>query len=202
MSWVETVATAFGVLSVAFYIARSAWSWPTGLAQVALSVFAFHEVKLYSDMVLQIVFVPIQAYGWWYWLYGDPNRAEPPITRMSARAAGGWAAAAVALTLALGYFMGATFGAAMPYPDAAIAVLSLIAQYLLARKVLENWAIWIAVDVLAEYVYASKGLYLFTGLYAAFLLMATGGLIAWIAAYRRQPPPASERGFEAIVARA
>jgi nicotinamide mononucleotide transporter len=195
MSPVETIATAFGVLSVLFYITRSIWSWPTGLVQVALSIVTFYEVKLYSDMVLQIIYVPLQLYGWWHWLYGDKSRAELPITRITPAAAAGWLIAAAVLTAALGYMMQTRFGAAMAYPDAAIAVCSLIAQYLLARKVLENWAIWIAIDILALYVYFSKSLYLFTGLYAVFLHLAAFGLIAWIRAYHRQPPPPTARAF-------
>jgi nicotinamide mononucleotide transporter len=199
MSPVEIIATAFGVLSVLFYIRRSIWSWPTGLVQVALSIVTFYEVQLYSDMVLQIIYVPLQLYGWWHWLYGDKTRGELPITRMTPAAAVGWTVAAAVLTAALGYVMQTRFGAAMAFPDAAIAVCSLIAQYLLARKVLDNWTIWIAVDILALYVYFSKGLYLFTGLYAVFLVLASCGLYAWIQAFRQQfLKPQS--GFEVVPA--
>jgi nicotinamide mononucleotide transporter PnuC len=76
--------------------------------------------------------------------------------------------------------------AALPYWDATIAVLSLLAQYLLARKVLENWLIWIAVDVLAIGVYLAKQLYVTSGLYAVFLCMAVAGFFAWRGSYRQQ----------------
>jgi nicotinamide mononucleotide transporter len=186
MSLIDLVASVFGVLSVWYSIRRSIWAWPTGLVQVVLLIFTFHQSRLYSDMMLQIIYVPLQLYGWWHWLYGDKTRPELPITRLSAAAAVGWVVAAIAMTAIDGYVMKRYFNADFPYLDGAIAVFSLVATYLLARKVLDNWPIWIGVDILALYVYPMKGLYVVAGLYALFLVMAIGGFYEWTRAYKSQ----------------
>ena len=94
-------------------------------------------------------------------------------------AALGWAATAAVGIAGLGLAMDRGTDAALPYWDATTTVLSLIAQYLLARKVLENWVLWIVVDVLCIGIYGVKGLYPTAGLYAVFLVLATIGLITW-----------------------
>src|SRR3954470_97427 len=155
----EITAVVFGLLSVIFTIRQSIWCWPTGLVNVILYVLIFKEAHLYSDVVLQVIYVPLQLYGWYHWLRGNRNGPNLPITRLSLPAIGIWTAIAVNLIAIDGYIMHRYFNAALPWWDAAIAVLSLIAQYLLARKVLDNWMIWIAVDILALGVYTAKGLY-------------------------------------------
>ena len=199
MSLLEITAVAFGLLSVLFTVWESLWLWPTGLVSVALYIVVFHEARLYSDMVLQAIYVPMQVYGWWYWLRKRPGEVDVSIRRITPGAAIGWLVVAAMGTLADGWMMHRYFGAALPWWDAAIVVLSLVAQYLLARKVLENWLIWIAVDILALGVYSARQLYLTTGLYAVFLILATLGLVQWIRSYRKQQGPPIARGFEVVV---
>jgi nicotinamide mononucleotide transporter len=197
MSPLEITAVVFGLLSVAFTIRQSIWCWPTGLVNVILYVAIFYQARLYSDVVLQLIYVPLQLYGWWHWLRGRQTQNELPVTRLTPAAMAIWAAVAAILIAADGFIMHRYFNAALPWWDAAIAVLSLIAQYLLARKVLENWLIWIAVDILALGVYATKGLYLTTGLYGVYLVLASLGLVAWIQS-RKQTT--ARRGFEVVTA--
>jgi nicotinamide mononucleotide transporter len=179
MSPVEIVAVVFGLLCVWLTTRQNVWCWPTGLVQVVLFVYVFFQAGLYSDVLLHLIYIVLQFYGWYHWLHGGRDRQPPPVTRLARAAAGGWAVVAVLGTGGLGSAMARLPDSALPYWDAAIAVLSLIAQYLLARKVLENWLIWIAVDVLAVGVYTAKGLYLTAGLYAVFLGLATLGYVAW-----------------------
>jgi nicotinamide mononucleotide transporter len=198
MSPVEVTAVAFGLACVILTIRQSISAWPTGLIQVLLYIWIFKQTRLYSDMVLHVIYVPMQLYGWYHWLHGkgrDPELEQIPITRMSGVSILGWTIAAAAAIAIDGFVMRRYFDAALPYWDAAIAVLSLVAQYLLARKVLENWAIWIAVDLIAIGVYWNKGIKLTAGLYAVFLVLATIGLIAWIRAYHKQ---LARPGFEPL----
>jgi nicotinamide mononucleotide transporter len=194
MSPLEIAAVVTGFLSVFFTIYRSNWLWPTGLVSVALYAVVFYEARLYSDVVLQAIFIPLQVYGWWHWVHGAQDAPELPIRRLGVNEALGFAALAGGLIALDGYLMHRYADAALPYWDAAIAVLSLLAQYLIARKVLENWLIWIAVDMLALGVYWAKDLRLTTALYAVFLVMAGLGLVAWTRAYRKQPRPACSSG--------
>jgi nicotinamide mononucleotide transporter len=151
-----------------------------------LFAWVFFHARLYSDFLLHLVYVVLQFYGWYRWLQGARPGESLPITRLTRRQWGWVLGVSAGGTAALGLTMHRVFDAAAPYPDAAIAVLSLLATFLLARKVLENWYLWIAVDVLAIGVYFARSLYITTGLYSLFLGLATIGLISWKRSLRQQ----------------
>lgn len=144
-----------------------------------LYIFIFYEVKLYSDMLLHVVYVVMQFYGWYYWLYGSKRKDSIPVTRNRLSHNLLLVCLIATLTVSWGYLMARATNAALPYPDAFTTVASLFAQWLLARKKLESWLIWIAVDIVAIGVYTAKDLYLTAGLYAVFLCMASAGYLAW-----------------------
>ena len=180
MSVIEIVAVCFGVACVWLTIRQNIWCWPTGLVQVVLFIWIFYQAKLYSDVMLHVVYVVLGFYGWWYWLHGGREAKQLPVTRLPSKHLVLWIMLGAAGTAALGGAMARYTDAALPYWDAATTVLSLVAQYLLARKVLENWEFWIVVDVIAVGVYLTKELYLTSGLYAVFLILAVIGLITWM----------------------
>src|SRR5690606_16369248 len=129
---------------------------------------------------LQGFFFAIQAYGWWHWLHGDKSRsAELPVSTLRMRGRAGWAAAGAVGTWLWGEFMLRHTDAALPFWDAFILIFSLIAQWLQARKRLENWAVWMAVNTIAIGVFWEKDLRGYAGLYGAFLCLAVAGHIAW-----------------------
>lgn len=186
MSVIEWVATIFGLLCVGLYVRQNVWSWPTGLVQVVLFAWVFYKAKLYSDVLLHLVYVVLQIYGWYQWTRGGTKEDRLPLSRLNASGVAVALGTAAGGTLALGYVMSRYTDASLPYWDAGIAAISLVAQYLIARKVLENWLLWIVVDVLAIGVYWAKGLHVTTVLYAVFLCMATAGWFAWRKSYRQQ----------------
>ena len=179
MSPIEVTAAVFGVVCVALFARQSVWAWPTGLVQVALFVYVFYEARLYADFGLHIVYVGLQLYGWYHWLYGPRDDRPLPVTRLTPAAAVCWVSVAAAGTTGLGYVLDTFTNADYPYWDSAIAALSLVAQYLIARKVLENWLFWIVVNVLGIGLYWVKGLYPTTVLYCVFLVLAVWGYLAW-----------------------
>ena len=180
MSPIETLAVALGIACVYLIIRQNIWCWPIGIAMVTLYAWIFYDARLYSDAGLQVIYIGLQIYGWYYWLTGKAaSEAQAPIIMLTARWRGTWATIAVAATAALGFVMSTYTDADLAYWDATTTVLSLIAQALLSRKVLENWLVWIAVDVLAIGIYSYKELYLTAGLYAVFLGMASWGLLVW-----------------------
>ncbi len=185
MNHLELAATVMGVVSVTLTVRQNIWCWPTGLVMVTLYFFIFKEAKLYSDMGLQVVYVFMQLYGWYFWLNGK-NQGPADIKVLTPQARMAWGAASAVGIVGLGYGMGQFTDAALPYWDAATTVLSLVAQWLLGRKVLENWAIWITVDVLAIGVYINRDLHLTAGLYGVFLLLAATGLWTWIKEWRHE----------------
>ena len=179
MTWIESIAVAFGLLCVWLTIRENIWCWPAGLVQVALYVVIFYQVKLYSDLILHVIYIPMGVYGWYHWLHGGRNRGVLTVSTLTARARLAWLTIVAAGTVASGYLMTTLTDASVPYPDAFTTVASLVAQWLMARKKWESWLLWIAVDVVAIAIYWHKSLALTAGLYAVFLILATIGLLAW-----------------------
>ena len=182
----EWTAVAFGIVSVYLSVRENVWSWPTGIINVSMYVYIFLHAKLYADSGLQVFYVCISFYGWWNWLYGGENRSELHITRLSRKMALTLPVAGVIGAIALGTFLKHTTDAALPYADSTLTVASLIAQYLMTRKVLENWAIWVVADVAYIGMYIYKDLYPTAFLYAVFLVLATMGWIQWKRTWRTQ----------------
>jgi nicotinamide mononucleotide transporter len=177
----EIAGTVLGLVGVALMIRQNIWGWPVGLVQVAIYAWVFYDARLYSDALLQICFFALQAYGWWHWLRNKhtASHSDLPVTRLRPAETAAWLAAGMAATAGWGEFMRRTTDAALPHWDAFILVFSLIAQWLQARKKLENWAGWLAVNTVAVGVYWIKDLRLTSALYALFWLMAAWGWRAW-----------------------
>ena len=175
----EILAVIFGIISVYLSTREHIWSWPTALVNVALYFIVFLEAKLYADMGLQVVYFALSLYGWYEWLYGGENRTELHVSRVT-RSLGlkllliGLASAAI-----LGTILARFTDASLPYLDSATTSTSLVAQWMMTRKILENWAVWVVVDVVYVGMFIFKKLYLTAGLYAVFLVLAVMGFIQW-----------------------
>jgi nicotinamide mononucleotide transporter len=187
MTLVEAIATFFGLICVWLTVKQNILCWPTGIVQVTLYIFVFYDARLYSDMILHIIYVIINVYGWYHWLYGNKEKEELNVSLVG-KWIWMWLIICVLGTLAWGYVMATYTNAALPYFDSFITAASLIAQWLMARKIVESWWFWIVVDIVAVGVYFVKGLYITTGLYAVFLVMATMGYFEWQRAYRKEKP--------------
>jgi nicotinamide mononucleotide transporter len=179
MNPIEAVATLLGLANIALIIRRSVWNYPFGIAMVVLYAHIFWNAKLYSDAGLQAFFLVVQFYGWWAWAQRRANDGLVIVEHMSSRARIMWALASVVATVVWGTLMHRMTDAAYPYWDGSVAMLSVAAQIMMTRRLIENWWWWIAVDMLAIGLFAVKGLWLTAGLYGVFLVMATYGLIEW-----------------------
>ena len=179
MTWIEAIAVVFGFICVWLTIQQNIWCWPTGLVQVALYIIIFYHVKLYSDLILHVIYVLLQIYGWHHWLHGGNARRTLSVSTLPLRARLLWPSVVLAGTLLWGYLMATFTDASVPYGDAFTTVASLSAQWLMARKRLESWFFWISVDVVAIGIYWYKGLMLTAALYGMFLVLAAMGWIAW-----------------------
>ena len=179
VSPLELVAAVVGALSVYLSVRQNIWSWPTGIFNVVLYTLVFYDAKLYADMGLQVIYAILSVYGWYEWLYGGAGRTELHVTRTTARLR--WLLGVIALagSVLLGTLLHHETDAALPYMDAALSSTSLVAQWMMTRKLLENWLVWIAVDVLYVGMFIFKHLYLTAGLYAVFLALAVRGYIDW-----------------------
>jgi len=179
----EWIAVAFVLVNVYLATRQNMWSWPAGVVGVSLYLYVFAKAKLYSDAGLQVFFLAMQFYGWYHWARGGVAHARSlsAVTRLSPREWLATAAAVVAWTAGVGTIMHRYTDAAAPYPDAFTTILSIIAQFQMTRKILENWTLWIIADVVYVGVYSYKGLYPTVVLYVIFLVLCVLGYRDWAA---------------------
>jgi len=191
VSSVEWIAALAGAISVYLSTRENIWSWPTAIVNVGLYIIIFEKSGLYSDMGLQVVYLVLSIYGWYEWLHGgtnksrlDVSRASPRVWLLSAMAGvGGW--------LVIWSITRRLHGVAIPSVDSALTATSLVAQWMMTRKILENWILWIAADIVYVPMYIYKKLYVTSGLYAVFLILAIMGLVEWKRSLDRQRSPVS-----------
>ena len=179
MSSLEIIAALFGVVSVFLSVRQNIWSWPTAIVNVGLYIFVFYETRLYADTGLQVVYVVLNAYGWYHWLYGGKNRTELPVTRTGLRLGLFLATLVAAGTILIGTLLARNTDAALPYIDALTTSTSLVAQWMMTRKLLENWPVWVAVDVVYIGMYINRSLRVTAVLYFIFLILSVVGYFQW-----------------------
>jgi nicotinamide mononucleotide transporter len=185
MQWIEWVAAIAGAISVYLSARENILSWPTAIVNVTFYIVVFMKSGLYSDMGLQVVYLALSIYGWYQWLHGGEHRARLRVSRATPIA---WVIAfmvGVMFWLTLARYVSTLQGVAFPYLDAGLTTLSLVAQWMMTRKILENWVLWIIADIVYVPMYTVKHLYVTAGLYAVFLVLAIMGFVEWRRSYRR-----------------
>ena len=182
----EILATLLGLANIVLLVRRSIWNYPFGIAMVALYADIFFTAKLYSDALLQLFFFAIQVYGWWAWWRAGGGEHKVEVERLTGPARAAWIVMIALTSFVWGTMMHTYTDASFPWWDATVAMASIAAQILLARRMIENWILWIAVDAMAIGLYLAKGLTLTAGLYFVFLILCIFGLRQWAAAERAE----------------
>lgn len=188
----ELLATVLLIANVYLLAKQKLANYWFGLAGVLIYGYLFLQFNLYSDMLLQWVFyAPLQIVGYFMWKYsntiGEPSTGQAnsmKIVSLQPVVSVFFLAIVGITTLLLGEYM-ATTDASFPYADALTTTMSVAASILLLKKVLENWILWIAMDLIAIPIYYLKGMYVTSGLYVIFLGLATYGLVTWIKEYKK-----------------
>ena len=175
----EVTAAIAGFVCVFLQTRENVWAWPAGILSVALYAYIFRESSLYSDMILNSIFVVLNIYGWWNWLQRGPDQESIKVTRLTKQEIITWTLVIIFGTLGWGYIMDSQTDASFAYGDAFTTAASLVAQYLLARKVLENWPIWIIANIVSIFIYTQKELYPTTILFMGYFVLAILGYITW-----------------------
>ena len=191
----EALGFVTGALCVYLVVRENVWNFPVGIANSAFFLVLFAGARLYGDAALQVVYIALGFQGWYLWLRGGENRTPLRVERASRRLLAGVAAFVVAATAGLTLFFRHVNDSA-PFLDAFTTALSLGAQYLLNRKAVENWWLWMTADVLYIYLYFTRGLHLTAVLYFVFLGLCVAGLRRWLKTMRREgaAPPVGASG--------
>jgi nicotinamide mononucleotide transporter len=193
---IEVLGFVAGLACVWLYVRENPLAWPVGIVNSGAWAVLFWDARLFLDAALQLGFVALALWGWWQWLRGGPRHDGLLVRRTTPREAVAFGVVAVAGVAVLTRAMTAV-GDAMPFWDAATTTGSLVAQYMLGRKLLGTWWWWIAVDVAYAGIYATQGLWLTAALQPVFVVLCVLGLRAWRASLAAAPavpvgdPPAT-----------
>ena len=183
----EWIAAGFGAVNIVLLIFRSVWNYAFGMVMVSLYLLIFWDRRLYAEAVLQILFFAAQGYGWWLWSRLDAAGNRVPVRWLRQRSRVVWLLAMAALSVTVGWALAHFTDAAAPFVDGPIAVFSVGAQVLLAYRRIENWVLWIAIDLVSVLLYLNRGLEPTAGLYCGFLIMSVIGLREWRASLNADP---------------
>lgn len=187
VSYVEFIGTVLGLISVFLAARANIFTWPTGIANAIFFLVIFYQIQLYSDMFLQMYFCGMGVYGWFTWKYRAEHkqsaiRTLSNATRLRLAALiGGTVLAVGTLISNIHLILPSVFEkpASYPYIDTFIAVSSVLAVILLARRIFETWVLWILVDITSIGLYFVKGVKLIAVEYVIFLGLAVLGVVSW-----------------------
>lgn len=175
----EWTGFVFGIWGIYLGIKEKLLYFPVSLVNVVVSLFIFYNQNLYSDAIQQLVYISLLSYGWVRWLRGKQPETHLSVTHASKQMILVLLFGVIALTFAMGTFFKNYTDASYPYWDALATCLSFSAQYLLAEKKIENWLVWIDVNIIYIGIYLYKGLPLYAILFFIYLLMAIVGYFKW-----------------------
>ncbi|MGM0665703.1 MAG: nicotinamide riboside transporter PnuC [Bacteroidota bacterium] len=195
--YIEVFGALTGILYVILEIRQNIWLWPLGLITSSVYIWVFFTSKFYADMGLQTYYVLISIYGWYWWLKGGEkkyDREALPVTGISMKLLTILAAVFIIL-FALIYFILVSYtDSPLPLGDAFTTALSIVATWMLARKIIEHWILWVVADLVSMALYIYKGLYPTVVLFAVYTVMAVIGYNEWRKTMLRSPGSGSLTG--------
>lgn len=178
ITWIEWLGTVTGFGCVYLAARQNIWNWPVSIISVISYGILFFEYQLYGDAVLQLYFLFTAIYGWYYWIKRKEEHKKPIVSLPPGRMA--WIALAVVVLAALlGLFLDHFTDTNVPYIDGFCTAVSFAAQFMMTRKILQNWLLWIVVDICYVPLYIYKNLMLTAILYVLFLWIAVMGYLEW-----------------------
>ncbi len=191
--WLKTYAIEiFGVISgllyLVFSIRQNIWLWPLGLITSALYIYVFFTARLYADMGLQVYYLLVSLYGWYNWKFHPENeeKQELPISTLNKKSVLILFGVSLLIYGIIAFILVNFTDGDIPYWDAFTTAFSITATWMLARKILEQWLVWIVVDAVSMGLYIYKGLYPTVILFFVYTTLAIVGYIKWKKDYQRQ----------------
>ncbi len=181
LQWLEFIGLVSGLLCVWLLIKENIWTFPIGLVYAVVSVVVMARANLYADTLLNFYYVVMNGYGWYYWSYRGTRSIDDTliVTNMPLRIGGVLTVLVVVGTVVMGWLLDTRTDADLAYWDSLTTTMSFAAMWMTARKYIENWIVWLVVDVIATIMYVVKGLDFYAVLYGVYLAFAVWGFLAW-----------------------
>ncbi len=188
----EMTAVAMAVLYLLLAIRQNIWCWLCAGISTAIYVWLFFDARLYMESALNVFYFGMAIYGWYVWSAGGHGEDDLPVTTWPVSVHGFAIVAVGVLSAGSGYWLEQNTDAAYPYIDSATTFSAIWATFLVARKVLENWYYWLAIDVVSIFIYWSRDLELTALLFVLYVIMIPFGIVNWTRSWRegRQANPA------------
>ena len=179
INWFELAAALITLFSIWLGTRQNIWYYPTGIVALVMYTWIYYGAKLYAESVLQVVCLGLMIYGWYEWLHGGEHKEELPVSKTPPWAwiAGtivGIAGSAIVIWVQLTYTDNPS-----PYVDSSLFVWSLVAQWMTARKWLENWLVWVVINTISVPLYITRELWITAGLYVGLWILAILGYVKW-----------------------
>jgi nicotinamide mononucleotide transporter len=168
-----------GAACVALLVRQNIWNWPLGITNNLIFILLFYRSGLYADMGLQGFYIVISIYGWWSWLHGGRDHGALGISHLKPATGALLALAVVAMTILLTWVLRRYTNSTVPVLDSLITALSLAAQFMMTRKWIENWLVWITANCISVGLLIYKGLYVTSALYLVYQVLCVLGLLEW-----------------------
>lgn len=186
MHSVELTATILALAYVILALKQSIWCWPAALLSTLLFTHVMWDSALLSDALLHVYYAGMALYGWWRWQKLAQQRGEQPVFEWRWQRHAWLIAITALLGLVLGYVMANYTHADFAWIDAQTTAFSLVATWLVAKKLVSNWLYWVVIDAACIFVYAQKHLYFLTALFMLYTVIAVVGFFVWRSHYQRQ----------------
>jgi len=176
--WLELVSVAFAIAYLALAIPQNSWCWPAALVSTAVWMVVALDARLYMDSLLQVFYFAMGIYGWLKWRVGPAGTGGVRVHWWRPLAHFGVLAAILVVSGVISLILEGT-RAAFPFLDSLTTVAAIVATFMVAHKVIENWFYWFAIDSVYIYLYIERELYAYAGLYALYLVMIVIGYRSW-----------------------
>jgi nicotinamide mononucleotide transporter len=180
-NYIEIMGVVTSLVYLYFSVKQRIWLWPFGILSSGLFVYIFYHTKFYAGMSLQAYYLVISTYGWYHWTHGVKEGDSPqiPVIRLTHRTGLLSAVFFIVLFIAAALILDGFTNSDVPWGDSFTTAGSIIATWMLARKILEHWLLWVIIDGVAVTLYLYKGMYPTVLLYLVYTVIAIVGFYQW-----------------------
>lgn len=188
MSAWEAVAVLLAIAYLLLAVRQNPWCWAAAFLSTAIFTALFWQVQLVMQSALNVYYMAMAVYGWWHWRHGGQGQAAATVTRWSWQRHLLSMGLIVGCALVSGWLLARHGNAARPYLDSLITWGAVVTTFMVARKVLENWAYWMVINSLAVFLFLDRAMVLTAALHAAYLVISIFGWASWLRDYRQARP--------------